>query len=63
VLAETAEAQERDALAIRFGGKIKESRALSESALAKRRGQQALVAGGTGAITTLLGSGAFKKRS
>jgi len=62
VIEETAEQQELDALLIRFGGKSKSSRALSEGALAKQRGKQALIGGAISAGATLLGSGAFTKK-
>jgi len=62
VLSVTAEQQERDALAVRFGGAVRERRARSQAALAKQRGKQALVSGIIGAGGTLLGSGAFKRK-
>jgi hypothetical protein len=61
VLAQTAEEQERDALAIRYGGQLRSARAISEKSLAKRRGQASLVSGFGQAGQTLLGSGAFNK--
>jgi len=62
VISETAEAQERDALAIRFGGEARRARSLSEAALAKSKGQQALISGVTSAGGTLLGGGAFTRK-
>lgn len=62
VLEQTAEAQERDALSIRFGGKVRQSQALSQAALAKQAGSQALIGGFTKAGSTLLGSGAFARK-
>ena len=62
VLETTAEQQERDALNIRFGGAVGRQRALSEAAIARQAGQQALFGGGISAATTILGSGAFARK-
>jgi hypothetical protein len=56
VLEETAVQQEKDALAIRYGGEVRSARALSEGRLAKQRGKQAMIGGVTKAASAVAGS-------